>query len=223
MSGGSTFQFLEECIAEHTTPTDSEGKTAVAPSSPSPSPPPGANTEGSGSDAAIKEPESTPSSTPSNSSLNISRTSTVSTPTRVPSGTSASTPDYKYSAPVRISPTQEAESTKWKKKREQFKTILGKFVKNRPTKEDLIQNKVLQSDYKAIPLKFSIIDELCTILEKTGIFIYYVTEYAPNTNTATTTEGIFRVSGRASDVRQIWTSFAGGTHLTIVIALFSYA
>eukprot|EP01132_Coremiostelium_polycephalum_P008051 gene8051-9905_t len=69
--------------------------------------------------------------------------------------------------------------------------ILNKFLKGRPTKEDLVQNRVLKSDYKPIPLRYSIIDILCSHLEKHALEM----------------EGIFRVSGSAQQIRLFWSTF----------------
>ncbi|KYQ91999.1 RhoGAP domain-containing protein [Tieghemostelium lacteum] len=69
--------------------------------------------------------------------------------------------------------------------------LLNKFLKSRPGREDLVQNRVLKSDFKSIPLRYSLIDILCSRLEKSALSI----------------EGIFRISGSAQQIRLFWTSF----------------
>ncbi|EFA75482.1 RhoGAP domain-containing protein [Heterostelium album PN500] len=70
-------------------------------------------------------------------------------------------------------------------------TILNKFLSRRPAKEDLIQNRVLKSEYRPIALRYSVIDTLCNHLERNAL----------------TQEGIFRVSGSANQIRLFWATF----------------
>ncbi|GAM21285.1 hypothetical protein SAMD00019534_044600 [Acytostelium subglobosum LB1] len=69
--------------------------------------------------------------------------------------------------------------------------ILNKFLSRRPAKEDLVQNRVLKSDYKPIPLRYHVIEQLCSRLEKCALEI----------------EGIFRISGSANQIRLFWATF----------------
>ncbi|KAK5581879.1 hypothetical protein RB653_003459 [Dictyostelium firmibasis] len=69
--------------------------------------------------------------------------------------------------------------------------LLNKFLKSRPTKDDLEMNKILKSEYKSIPLRYSLVDILCSHIEK------YALEQ----------EGIFRVSGSNQQIRLFWQTF----------------
>ncbi|KAN0021557.1 hypothetical protein ACTFIU_010164 [Dictyostelium citrinum] len=69
--------------------------------------------------------------------------------------------------------------------------LLNKFLKSRPTKDDLEMNKILKSEYKPIPLRYSLIEILCSHIEK------YALEQ----------EGIFRVSGSNQQIRLFWQTF----------------
>ncbi|KAM9973698.1 hypothetical protein ACTFIW_010815 [Dictyostelium discoideum] len=69
--------------------------------------------------------------------------------------------------------------------------LLNKFLKSRPTKDDLEMNKILKSEYKPITLRYSLIEILCNHIEK------YALEQ----------EGIFRVSGSNQQIRLFWQTF----------------
>ncbi|EGC33978.1 hypothetical protein DICPUDRAFT_153891 [Dictyostelium purpureum] len=69
--------------------------------------------------------------------------------------------------------------------------LLNKFLKTRPSKEDLVANKILGNEYKPIPLRYSLIDILCSYLEKNAL----------------EAEGIFRVSGSNQQIRLFWQTF----------------
>ncbi|KAN0032825.1 hypothetical protein ACTFIV_006752 [Dictyostelium citrinum] len=69
--------------------------------------------------------------------------------------------------------------------------LLNKFLKSRPTKDDLEMNKILKSEYKPISLRYSLIEILCSHIEK------YALEQ----------EGIFRVSGSNQQIRLFWQTF----------------
>ncbi|KAN0050846.1 hypothetical protein ACTA71_004142 [Dictyostelium dimigraforme] len=69
--------------------------------------------------------------------------------------------------------------------------LLNKFLKSRPTKDDLEMNKILKSEYKPIPLRYSLIEILCNHIEKHAL----------------EQEGIFRVSGSNQQIRLFWQTF----------------
>ncbi|EGG23695.1 RhoGAP domain-containing protein [Cavenderia fasciculata] len=69
--------------------------------------------------------------------------------------------------------------------------ILNKFLKGRPVKEDLVQSRVLKSEFRPIGLRYSVIELLCNHLEKNALEI----------------EGIFRISGSANQIRIFWSTF----------------
>jgi len=69
--------------------------------------------------------------------------------------------------------------------------LLNKFLKSRPTKDDLVQNKILKSEYKPIPLRYSLIDILCNYIEKNALSL----------------EGVFRISGSNHQIRLLWGTF----------------
>ena len=134
-------------------PASSPNTTAVTPSYPS--------ADGS---IAIPTPSVVHAATEPPTPKHVPQTVThnVSAPSQVVSV------EHRFTVPPPVSPQHAASVEKWKKKREKFKNIMVKFVKSRPSKEDLVQNRVLKSEYAPIPLKYNIVDELCNHLEKTG-------------------------------------------------------
>eukprot|EP01111_Echinosteliopsis_oligospora_P018918 TRINITY_DN8920_c0_g1_i1.p1 TRINITY_DN8920_c0_g1~~TRINITY_DN8920_c0_g1_i1.p1 ORF type:complete len:204 (-),score=57.55 TRINITY_DN8920_c0_g1_i1:53-664(-) len=83
------------------------------------------------------------------------------------------------------------QTNNWQEKKGVIANILTKFFGSRPTDEDLIQKRILPSTYPLMPLRLSIIEELCEWLEKNSL----------------KTEGLFRVSGTGTVIRDIWCTF----------------
>ncbi|KAF2076278.1 hypothetical protein CYY_002393 [Polysphondylium violaceum] len=85
--------------------------------------------------------------------------------------------------------------------------LLNKFLKSRPTKDDLVQNKILKSEYKPIPLRYSLIDHLCNYIEKNALSL----------------EGVFRISGSNHQIRLLWSTFASSDNIEFPLNIHTTA